>query len=314
MPDLNWDPKKEIPDLSGKVIVVTGGTAGVGRGTVLELATHNPAHIIFTGRNAQAADAVIARAGAPAGGGVRLSFVACDTADNGSVAAAADAILALAAAGPDQRLDALVCCAGVMAKPAGVTRDGYEVHFGVNQLGHSILVRKLLPLLERTAGLPGVGDARVVMVTSMAWKGTPSGGIQFDRLRGAQDLAVLGPWLRYGQSKLANLLYARELAARHPAVLSLSVHPGVVKTALVSDLRWSQKPMVYLPNLGQMLTPEQGTYNLLWAITADRSSIKSGGFYTPVGKLSSDKTKASEDPALSKKLWEWTEAEIAQYL
>lgn len=277
----------------------------MGSGSVIELAKHNPAHILFTGRNAQAAEKVVARAPP----GAKLTFVPCDTADNASVAAAADTILATI----NDRLDVLVCCAGIMAKPPGLSKDGYEIHFATNQLGHSLLVRKLLPVLQATAARPDA-NARIVMVTSVAWKGTPSGGIQFDKLRSKQDLPVLGPWLRYGQSKLANLLYARELADRYPDVLSFAIHPGVVKTALVTDLTWSQKMMVYLPNIGQMLTPEQGTYNLLWAVTAKKEMIKSGGFYMPVGKLSNDKTKASEDPELKKKLWDWTEKELAAYL
>ena len=280
------------------------GTAGVGSGTVLELAAHSPAHILFTGRNAKAAEAVIAQAPQ----GVKLTFVSCDVSSNTSVLAAADKILATT---PD-RLDVLVCCAGIMAKPASVSTDGYEIHFATNQLGHSFLVRKLLPLLEKTAALPD-SDVRVIMVTSLAWKGTPTGGIQFDRLRSEQNLPMLGPWLRYGQSKLANLLYARELAARYPSITSFAIHPGVVKTSLVTDLTWSQKMLVFLPNIGQMLTPEQGTYNLLWAITAKKEKIKSGGFYVPVGILSQDKTKASEDLELRKTLWEWTEQQFAKH-
>ena len=276
----------------------------MGSGTVLELAAHNPAHILFTGRNAKAAEAVIAQAPQ----GVKLTFVSCDVSSNTSVLAAADRILATI---PD-RLDVLVCCAGIMAKPAGVSPDGYEIHFATNQLGHSFLIRKLLPLLEKTAALPGA-DVRVVMVTSLAWKGTPTGGIQFNKLQSEQNLPMLGPWLRYGQSKLANLLYARELAARYPSITSFAIHPGVVKTSLVTDLTWSQKMLVYLPNIGQVLTPEQGTYNLLWAITARKEKIKSGGFYVPVGVLSEDKTKTSEDPELRKKLWEWTEQQFARY-
>ncbi|PQE26438.1 oxidoreductase short-chain dehydrogenase reductase family protein [Rutstroemia sp. NJR-2017a BBW] len=305
MPDLKYDPKKGIPDLSGKVILITGGTAGVGSGTVLELAAHNPAHILFTGRNTKAADEVIARAPK----GVKLTFIPCDTSSNFSVSSAAETILSTT---PD-RLDVLACCAGIMAKPAGLSKDGYEIHFATNQLGHSLLVRKLLPLLEKTAARPGA-DVRIIMVTSMAFKGTPSGGIQFEKLRTEQDLPVLGPWLRYGQSKLANLLYARELAERYPNILAFAIHPGVVKTTLVTDLTWSQKLLVYLPNIGQMLTPEQGTFNLLWAVTAGKEGINSGGFYVPVGKLSDEKTEASENPKLRKELWEWTEKELAKYL
>ncbi|KAM3072036.1 hypothetical protein ACMFMG_008498 [Clarireedia jacksonii] len=304
MPDLNFDPKTAIPDLSGKVVLITGGTAGVGSGAVLELAAHNPAHILFTGRNAKAAEGVIARGPM----GVKLTFIACDTADNASVASAADHVLSTI---PD-RLDVLVCCAGVMAKPTGLSKDGFEIQFATNQLGHSLLVRKLLPLLEKTALQPDA-DVRIIMATSLAFVGTPSGGIQFDKLHTEQDLPVLGPWLRYGQSKLANLLYARELAERYPNILAFAIHPGVVKTSLVTDLTWSQKLLVYLPNIGQMLNPEQGAYNLLWAVTAKKEGIKGGRLYEPVGKLSKEKTKASEDPKLRKKLWEWTEMEIAQY-
>ena len=154
-----------------------------------------------------------------------------------------------------------------MAKPPGLSKDGFEIQFATNQLGHSLLVRKLLPLLEKTAAQPGA-DVRIIMVTSLGFKGTPPGGIHFDKLRTEQALTVLGPWLRYGQSKLANMLYALELGEIYSNILAFAVHPGVVKTALVTDLTWSQKLLVYLPNIGQMLTPEQGTYNLLWAVTA----------------------------------------------
>lgn len=269
------------------------------------MAAHNPAHIIFTGRNVASANDLIAQASA----GAKLTFIACNTADNASVASAAQTILTTT---PD-RLDVLVCCAGIMGKAADVSKDGYEIQFAVNQLGHSILVRKLMPLLEKTAALPGA-DARVVMVTSTAWKNAPTGGIQFERLHTEQDILVGGPWRRYGQSKLANLLYARELADRYPNVLALAIHPGVVKTALITDLKWSQKLMVYFLYIGQMLTPTQGTYNLLWAITTRKDDIKTGGFYVPVGKLSGEETETSEYRDLGKKLWDWTEAEIARYL
>jgi NAD(P)-dependent dehydrogenase (short-subunit alcohol dehydrogenase family) len=91
---------------------------------VLELAAHNPAHILFTGRNAKAADGVIARGPK----GVKLTFIACDTAHNASVAAAAENILSIV---PD-RLDVLACCAGIMAKPLSLSKDGFEIQFATN--------------------------------------------------------------------------------------------------------------------------------------------------------------------------------------
>lgn len=281
------------------------GTAGVGSGTVIELARHSPAHLLFTGRNSKSAQATISSAQA-AGPGVRVSFVSCDLANLASVKTAAERVLS-----DLTRLDVLVCNAGIMAKPAGLSRDGYEIHFATNHLGHALLAQKLLPLLDRTAD--SGADVRVVMVTSTAWRGTPPGGIVFDKLKTMQKMP-LGRWLRYGQSKLANLLYARELSKRHPSILSFSLTPGVVETGLVTDLGLMDRALVYIPNIGKVKTQEEGTHNLLWAISAPRDSIKPGAFYEPVGDLSRMETKASKDPELGDKLWNWTEMELEKWM
>lgn len=267
---------------------------------------HNPAHILFTGRKAKAAQETIAKAKAAAPD-VKVTFVEVDLANLASVKEAGEK---LAADLP--RLDVLVCNAGIMAVPAAVSKDGYEIHFATNHLGHALLTFKLLPLLSRTADLTG-SDVRIIMVTSTAWRGTPPGGIVFDKLKSTQDMAVLGRWLRYGQSKLANMIFARELAARYPKILSLSLTPGVVSTGLVTDLGLVDKALVYVPNIGKMKTPEEGTHNLLWAIGALRQDIKRGFFYEPVGHLSKMETKASKDLELGRKLWEWTETELAPW-
>lgn len=301
-----FDPKKDVGDLTGKVILVTGGTAGVGAGTVIELVRHKPAHVLFTGRKAKSAEATIASA-REAAPDVPVTFVEVDLANLASVKAAADKVL-----GQLSRLDVLVCNAGIMAVPAGVSADGYEIHIATNHLGHALLVQKLLPLLQSTSD-QGF-DPRIVMVTSAAWAMTPKGGIQFDRLKSQQDMSVLGRWIRYGQSKFANMMYARELAARYPNILALSITPGVVTTGLVTNLGLVDKAMVYLPNMGKMKTPEEGTHNLLWAISAPKDKVKSGAYYEPVGELSNSSTKASKDPKLGSQLWEWTEAELKQWL
>lgn len=267
---------------------------------------HNPAHVLFTGRKARSAQDTIAKAKAAAPD-VKVTFVEVDLANLASVKDAGEKIAA-----DLPRLDVLVCNAGIMAVPAAVSKDGYEIHFATNHLGHALLTFKLLPLLSRTADL-GSSDVRIIMVTSTAWRGTPPGGIVFDKLKSTQEMAVLGRWLRYGQSKLANMIFARELAARYPKILSLSLTPGVVSTGLVTDLGLVDKALVYVPNIGKMKTPEEGTHNLLWAIGALRQDIKRGFFYEPVGRLSTMETKASKDLKLGKKLWEWTEAELAPW-
>ena len=283
------------------------GTAGVGAGTVVELARHKPAHLLFTGRNAKTADSTIsaARAAAP---DVRVSFVEVDLADLASVKAAAEKVL------PElSRLDMLLCNAGIMAKPAGLSKDGYEIHFATNHLGHALLTQKLLPVLEKTADMEG-SDVRIIMVSSTAWRGTPPGGIVFEKLRTTQEMSVLGRWLRYGQSKLANMLYARELSKRYSKILSFSITPGVVATGLITDLGLADRALIFIPNIGKVKTPEEGTHNLLWAVGAKKESIKGGAFYEPVGLLSPMETKPSKDPKLGTKLWDWTETELEKWI
>ncbi|KAH6854208.1 hypothetical protein B0I37DRAFT_24155 [Chaetomium sp. MPI-CAGE-AT-0009] len=313
----NFNPKKDVPDLAGKVILVTGGTAGVGAATIIELAQHNPAHLIFTGRNAKSAEATISSARSAVGTGaeaVPLTFIECDLANLASVKAAAEKVLTLI-----DRLDVLVCNAGIMAQPAALSPDGYEIHLATNHLGHALLTLKLLPLLEQTsaaaAGTTTAGPARIVMVSSAAWRsGAPPGGIVFERLKTAQEMGVGGRWLRYGQSKLANLLWARELAARHPAVLSLSVTPGVVATGSVAAFGLADKLLVYGANVGRVQTVDRGAYNLLWAVGVPGDAVERGGFYEPVGALSALQSRASRDPALPGRLWEWTVEELKPFL
>ena len=264
---------------------------------------HKPAHVLFTGRKAKSAQETIAKAKAAAPD-VRVTFVEVDLANLASVKEAGEKIAA-----DLSRLDVLVCNAGIMAVPAAVSKDGYEIHFATNHLGHALLTFKLLPLLSHTADVQG-SDVRIVMVTSTAWRGTPPGGIAFDKLKTKQEMAVIGRWLRYGQSKLANMIFARELAARYPKILSFSLTPGVVTTGLVTDLGLVDKALVYIPNIGRMKTPEEGTHNLLWAIGTPRTDIKRGFFYEPVGHLSTMESKASKDPELGTKLWDWTETEL----
>jgi NAD(P)-dependent dehydrogenase (short-subunit alcohol dehydrogenase family) len=316
-------PEKSIPDLAGRVILVTGGlipspssslscviditagTAGLGAESVFQIAQHHPATVYFTGRSATSAQGVIDRVKA-AVPDANIVFVACDLTSLASVKAAAERVLA-----ETDRLDVLMCNAGIMATPLGLTQDGYERQFGVNHLGHALLVRTLLPLLRRTAAAPGA-DVRVVVLTSHGFRLHPSGGIRFDTLKTTQDFGAGGPWLRYGQSKLANLLYARELARREPTLAVLAVHPGVVKTGLVSDLSRAQRLVVRAGNLRGYLAPEQGAYTQLWAAFAPRAEMKSGTMYEPVGVPTKMNAKV-EDGELAQKLWTWTEEALKEY-
>ncbi|KAL1897368.1 hypothetical protein Sste5346_004104 [Sporothrix stenoceras] len=302
----NFNPDKDIPSLASKVIFVTGGTNGLGRESVLAFAKHSPAHIYFTGRDAKAAES-LAAALAPTG--VPSTFLQLDMTSLPTVKSAV-------ARFAHDRLDILMCNAGIMAKPPGLTKDGYELQFGVNHMAHGVVIQGLLPVLLRTAAEPG-SDVRVVCMTSSGWKGHPKQGIAFDQVRTPMDM-LMGSWIRYGQSKLANVIYARELAKRHPEITAVSIHPGVVETALVTELSYIRKKVVYIGNAllesAPVVKPEQGCWNQVWAAAAaKKSELVNGAMYYPVGKLSnSELDKVAQDPKLAAKLWDWTNEELAR--
>ena len=194
-----------------------------------------------------------------------------------------------------------------IAVPIGTTQEGYEIQFGTNYIGHALLTKLLLPTLLFTAKQPG-SDVRIVNLSSDALHMAPYGGILFDKSK----LDAQSTWARYGQSKLANVLYTRELSARYPSITAVSVHPGLVST----DLYESNKKKNLFVRCGTILfgplvmqNAVQGARNQLWAATIRKEQLSSGGYYKPVGILSEGSYHA-QDSNLSKKLWEWTEKEL----
>jgi hypothetical protein len=179
MTTLTFDPTTFIPPLANKIIFITGGTAGLGRETILSLATHNPAHIYFLGRSQASADQLIAEvreAQKDAAQQVPLTFIRIDLVSMASIKAGAADFLSR-----ETRLDLFFANAGVMALPPGLTEDGYEVQFGTNHLGHAALVKLLLPTMERTAaGGEGGCDVRIIWNTSQGYKF--ASGIDFSGL------------------------------------------------------------------------------------------------------------------------------------
>lgn len=205
-----------------------------------------------------------------------------------------------------------MCNAGIMAQPKSLTADGYELQFGTNHLGHALLIQKLLPGLSRKAARGE--DARIIILTSQGFLLHPCEGIVFEDLKTEQDFRVGGPWRRYAQSKLANLLYARELARRYPRILSVAIHPGVVATDLVGNTSVLEKAAVYATNFGKVLRPAEGAYNQCWAATVVREKIVGGVYYEPVGKVMESRLDAvAKDEGLARRLWEWTDEELREY-
>jgi NAD(P)-dependent dehydrogenase (short-subunit alcohol dehydrogenase family) len=212
----NWT-QNEIPDQQGRVVIVTGGNSGIGYEAALALAGKN-AHVILAVRSMDK--------GEEASRNIRqqypksqVTLMELDLSDLKSVRAFAQNFLK-----QYDRLDILINNAGVMALPQRKTADGFEMQFGTNHLGHFALTGLLLPALKKTA------SSRVVTVSSGAHT---AGDIHFDDLQWEKKYES---WGAYGQSKLANLLFAYELQRRLDVVgiktISVGCHPGYAATNL----------------------------------------------------------------------------------
>ncbi|EME81921.1 uncharacterized protein MYCFIDRAFT_85133 [Pseudocercospora fijiensis CIRAD86] len=312
MPSTTWNPDTDIPSLAGKIILITGGTSGLGSNAIVEFAKHSPDHIVFTGRNQQAADALIEKVSKD-NPSVQLTFIKCEISSFDSVREVAKAFKS-----QFDKLDILMLNAGIMARPPGLSKDGYEIQFATNFLGHALLMKLLMPILESTAAEPDA-DVRIIQLSSIAYTTAPSEGIKLSTLKTDQE--GLGPfnmlghrWARYGQSKLAQLVYAKELAKHHPSITSVAVHPGVIYgTNLWEDLPgWTRVPVSLISRLRGWRVPlEQGHWNQVWAATCPKDQLKNGAFYAPFCQLTKTTTRPANDEKLAEQLWEWTEEEIA---
>jgi NAD(P)-dependent dehydrogenase (short-subunit alcohol dehydrogenase family) len=192
--------------------------------------------------------------------------------------------------------------------PPSTSADGYEIQFATNQLGHSLLVKLLLPVLQSTSKLPGA-DVRVINMTSVAYKQAPSQGIDFATLKTDQaNLGLFGKWARYGQSKLAQLLYTDELARRYPEITWVSVHPGYIFTGLFDGASFLTKLPVLIMSIGSRTPVEKGHFAQCWAATAPK--VVSGGYYEPIGVEGKRATALARDRELAGRLWEWTQEEL----
>ncbi|KAH8699420.1 oxidoreductase-like protein [Phaeosphaeriaceae sp. PMI808] len=309
MGGVKFNPATDIPSLAGKIILVTGGNAGLGKQTVLYLAQHSPQRIYLAARTASKASSAIAeiKKSVP---DAAIEHLPLDLTSFSSIREAASTFTS-----KESRLDLLINNAGVMATPYNLTKEGYEIQFGTNHMGHALLTKLLLPTLLETANQPGA-DVRIVNVSSMGHMVVPSGGLIWDQAL----LEKQWTWRRYGQSKLANILFSNELAARYPQITSVSIHPGVVVTDLYASLR-ENFVLKFLLGIYQLLTPilsghykspEGGALNQTWAATTPKEGLANGEYYTPVGKTGAG-SKASKDQGLGKKLWEYTEEGFAKH-
>jgi NAD(P)-dependent dehydrogenase (short-subunit alcohol dehydrogenase family) len=292
-----WDAG-DIPDQGGRLAVVTGANSGLGLVTARELARHG-ARVVLACRNRERGEAALKEV-TEAASGPDPQLEDLDLADLSSVRAFAARVVA-----GGEGVDLLINNAGVMAPPRRRTADGFELQFGTNHLGHFALTKLLLPLME------GREDARVVTLSSTAHR---MGRIAFDNLNGDRRYFR---WNAYGQSKLANLLFALELDRRLRAsgstVKSLAAHPGYAATNLQS----AAAPLVdrLLMRLGNLViaqNDEMGALPVLYAATAP--GLEGGAYIGPDGpgeqrgypKLVRP-NRAARDEGTARRLWDVSE-------
>jgi NAD(P)-dependent dehydrogenase (short-subunit alcohol dehydrogenase family) len=283
----------DIPDQTGRTAIVTGANTGIGLETARMLAQKG-AHVVLACRNLDKGQAALERVLAARPGG-RATLAMLDLSDLDSVAA-----FAAAFARSEARLDLLVNNAGVMVPPLGRTKQGFELQFGTNHLGHFALAAHLLPLVQRTAG------GRIVVVSSTAQN---FGRIDFDDLN--WERRPYRAWAAYGQSKLANQLFAlelhRRLASAGSAVRVTSAHPGWTAT----DLQRSSGGMRVLNPLFAM-KPADGALPTLRAATDPAAA--SGSYWGPRGLFELNGKPAparisdrARDPVVAARLWDESE-------
>lgn len=302
-------------DLTGKRIFITGVSAGLGVETARALVAHG-ADVVGAARDLTKAERATAavRAAAQAGGG-SFALVALDLASLASVRACADALVA-----DGRPFDIIIANAGVMACPAGRTVDGFETQFGTNHLGHFLLVNRIAPLLKdggRLVNLSSAGHRYAV---------TDLDDPNFDRM-------PYDPWVAYGRSKTANILFAVEFDRRHRdrGIRAAAVHPGGIQTELGRHMKEGEMDALVasinethaaagLPPFALKTVP-QGAATTVWAAAvADGDMV--GGVYCEdchVAKIEKGEglrdgvRPYALDPHRAKALWAKSEEMVGEH-
>lgn len=274
--------------MDGKTVLITGANTGIGKETAVDLATRG-ARIILACRDISRANKAAEDIRQRSGNG-NVIVKKLDLASLESVRQLAKDMLA-----SEERLDVLINNAGVMSCPKWQTEDGFEMQFGVNHLGHFLLTNCLLDLLKKST------PSRIVNVSSLAHE---RGEIYFNDINLDKDYS---PWKSYRQSKLANVLFSRELAKRlqGTGVTTYSLHPGIIRTELGRHF-WPTMPLwkrvVYQPLMLLIKSPKEGAQTSIHCAVEESLASESGLYYSDCAP----KTVApqGQDDGAAKKLWE----------
>jgi retinol dehydrogenase-12 len=271
-------------ELAGRTFLVTGANTGIGRATAEGLARRG-GRVYVASRSREKGSAAVAGIRAATGSDA-VSFLPLDLADLDSVRACAASFLAR-----DEPLHVLVNNAGVV-RTRGLTKQGFELMFGVNHLGHFVLTNALLGCLEASA------PARVVTVSSDSHYAAR--GIDWDALR-RPERGLTG--LRgYAVSKLCNVLFSAELGRRTAGtgVTTYALHPGMVASDIWRRVPWPVRPLIER----RMLTVEQGAETSLYCATSPAVASASGLFYD---KCAEREHSSLATPELAADLWKRSE-------
>lgn len=277
-------------DLSGRTVLVTGVNSGLGQEAMRVLALRG-ARVLGTARTeAKAREAAAGISGGP------VTPLACELSDPASVRACVAAVRALGTP-----LDAVIANAGVMALPTRQVAHGWELQLFTNHVGHFLLVTGLLEQLAPTG--------RVVMLSSGAHNMAPRGGVDFDDLGAERSYQ---PWTAYGQSKLANLLFAKELSRRFSGTrrTANAVHPGVIRTNLGRHMGGVMDFFFGLASAVAFKDVPQGAATEVFVAVHPSLAAVSGRYFADCNEAPC--RSDADDPALAKRLWDETEALVAR--
>ncbi|KLO07554.1 NAD-binding protein [Schizopora paradoxa] len=304
----------DVPDLTGKVVLVTGGNTGIGKETARVILAHG-AKVYIGCRSPERANAAIEELKKLAGK-EDIHFLQLDLADLASIKHTAEEFMRM-----ESKLDVLFNNAGVMATPLEqLTKQGYDMQFGTNVLGHYYLTTLLLPVLRAAASQSPDGTARVVNTSSFGHLLAKKGGVDYKTLKPDDNSTSesnkarkkLGPDVLYYQSKLGNVLLSNELHKHYgkDGVVSTSLHPGTIYSEL--GRHWPAFQRHAMGVFMKMQPATLGAITQLYAGTAPDAKDLGGKYLIPWARVGAPSADGCNEEAAAK-LWTWLGEQVKAF-
>lgn len=277
-------------------ILITGGNTGIGKATAIDLAKEGHTIIIACRNETKAKQAVVDIKATSKNEAIH--YLPCDLASFESIKNCA-----VAYRQQFGQLDILINNAGLVTDKLQFTKEGFELQMGVNHLGHFLLTKLLIDLIEKAA------EPRIVNVSSTAHYRAK---INFNTFKGELGAEKYNGMAAYGQSKLANILFTKELARRYPNICSHSLHPGVVSTEIAGKNNnkklWGILWKVMSPF---MINSSKGAKTSVYLATSPEA-LKTNGKYFDKQK-EKEPSPVAQDAALAERLWSVSEELISEF-